>query len=69
MFPYELILTACLLNEPGSCVERAYPFEAINGLPTECAAFGAVVVTDWRITHPQYRVKYRCQPSRTEASL
>lgn len=65
-----LVLTVCSLAVPGLCAVERVPFEALNGLPTECAAFAATVLPEVAARHPNYRISYRCMPVATaEADL
>jgi hypothetical protein len=64
MLNYALLISACLVSDPSRCVADRIPFEAVNGLPTECAAFAASVLPDWaRRRGVVYRIRYRCVPS------
>lgn len=63
MLNYALVIVGCLVVSPDRCIVDRIPFEAVNGLPTECAAFAASVLPAWSLRHPARRVSYRCVPS------
>ncbi|WP_428030609.1 hypothetical protein [Ancylobacter sp.] len=52
-----LVLTICLLANPGACREERVATQARAALPLECTA----AMAEWATQHPAWRVmKWRC---------
>ncbi|BBE72544.1 hypothetical protein [Oharaeibacter diazotrophicus] len=61
----ELVMTVCLLTQPGDCKKERLPFE---GSLMTCARSGQFAVAEWIGTHPKWQIsRWRCGPSAHDA--
>lgn len=58
----ELILSICMIANPGTCREEALSVSmASSAMPTQCMIGAAPIIAEWSGTHPKWKVlKWRC---------
>ena len=56
----DLILTVCMVSNPGQCHDERLTFESRGSL-NQCMMLSSPYVAKWVGDHPQYKVKrWRC---------
>ncbi len=58
----ELILSICLIANPGTCREEAVSVGAeLRPAPVQCMIGAPPVIAEWSETHPKWKVtRWRC---------
>jgi len=58
-----IIISACLLSNPGVCRDQTIPLTTDYGSATRCVMMAPPHVAQWSEEHPEWRVvRWRCGP-------
>lgn len=57
----ELVVSVCLLGDPGTCKDVHLTFAEANMTPYQCMMQGQPQIAQWANGHPKWRVrKFHC---------
>ncbi len=61
----ELVVAACLINQPSDCRDVHLTFDAEHVSLHQCMMYGQVELAKWASEHPGYVIKrWRCAPAK-----
>jgi hypothetical protein len=56
-----ILMSICLLADPGNCREERLSFSFEGGSPFTCMVHSQETIAEWHRAHPDYRVsRWRC---------
>jgi len=56
-----ILLSICLLADPGACREERLSFSFEGGSPFACMVHSQETIAAWQRSHPEYRVsRWKC---------
>jgi len=60
----EIVVSVCLVQEPGQCKDVTLNFMAENVTPRECMFVGQTEIAKWTEGHPGWSIqKWTCAPA------
>ncbi len=66
----EIVLSVCLLAEPGRCRDEHVTVLAENSTPFQCMRYGQLETVKWSEAHPKWTVqRWTCRPAGQVANL
>ena len=66
----EIVLSVCLLAEPGRCRDEHVTVLAENSTPFQCMRYGQLEAVKWSEAHPKWSVqRWTCRPAGQVANL
>jgi hypothetical protein len=59
-----LLLTICLLADPGQCREESLSVSIEETAPMQCMIGAQALIAEWSVTHPKWKIeRWRCRPA------
>ncbi len=70
MIMIEILVSACLISNPGTCQDVKLSYMSDRVTPQQCMMRGQIALSRWAAGHPKWKIaKWKCSASREFAKL